>query len=341
MSYTSKIPELVEQLALQTVLIEPDDIMALGSILEKLELIEKEEKEGNFPSLRGLGGALKRLVEKIVLQEFPNPQEGCQLLREGIRVLQQRLTPQPSSPVNEEEKNFYKKIESFFDSPQEVRSEKGENSIGHANDMADSGKDLNIYMDFISEGMEHLSAIELHIINLEQEPANQETINAIFRPFHTIKGVAGFLNLHEIQKFSHAMESLLDDARNGRLSINQEIIDFILDAVDVLKGTFLDLKGNLDAGRVGHAPLEMDSYLKRASAPAISGRRGFPQLGPKCPVEKRRIDSPAFGRDPSCQRGRLEGGYPASLKGSGRKNPRHEDWGNSGKREEGQTPGSD
>jgi two-component system chemotaxis sensor kinase CheA len=266
MSYTSKIPELVEQLALQTVLIEPDDIMALGSILEKLELIEKEEKEGNFPSLRGLGGALKRLVEKIVLQEFPNPQEGCQLLREGIRVLQQRLTPQPSSPVNEEEKNFYKKIESFFDSPQEVRSEKGENSIGHANDMADSGKDLNIYMDFISEGMEHLSAIELHIINLEQEPANQETINAIFRPFHTIKGVAGFLNLHEIQKFSHAMESLLDDARNGRLSINQEIIDFILDAVDVLKGTFLDLKGNLDAGRVGHAPLEMDSYLKRASA---------------------------------------------------------------------------
>ena len=50
------------------------------------------------------------------------------------------------------------------------------------------------------EAQEHLEGIETHLIFLEQHPDNLEAINAIFRPFHTLKGVAGFLNLAQIQE---------------------------------------------------------------------------------------------------------------------------------------------
>jgi chemotaxis protein histidine kinase CheA len=97
--------------------------------------------------------------------------------------------------------------------------------------------------------MEHLETIEINLINLEQAPEDKECINAIFRPFHTIKGVSGFLNLQEIHKFSHAVESLLDDARNDNVLVNQKIIDLILEAVDFLKTMILDQKGFLVSGK--------------------------------------------------------------------------------------------
>jgi two-component system chemotaxis sensor kinase CheA len=111
--------------------------------------------------------------------------------------------------------------------------------------------------------MEHLESIELNIINLEQSPDDKECINAIFRPFHTIKGVSGFLNLQEVHKFSHAVESLLDNARNNKLRIRQGIIDFILEAVDLLKKMILDLRAHIDSGQPGMSPFDIEPYLNR------------------------------------------------------------------------------
>jgi two-component system chemotaxis sensor kinase CheA len=57
----------------------------------------------------------------------------------------------------------------------------------------------------------------------------------VFRAWHTIKGVAGFLTLKEIQELSHAMESLMDKARKGELELNAEYIDLLLEGNDTLK----------------------------------------------------------------------------------------------------------
>jgi len=96
-----------------------------------------------------------------------------------------------------------------------------------------------------------------------QSPGDRECINAIFRPFHTIKGVSGFLNLKEINKFSHAMESLLDDARNGRLHIHRGTIDFILGAVDLLRNMILELKEQIQSGSPRPSRLDFESYLQK------------------------------------------------------------------------------
>jgi two-component system chemotaxis sensor kinase CheA len=62
----------------------------------------------------------------------------------------------------------------------------------------------------------------------------------VFRPFHTIKGVSGFLNLGDINHLAHALENLLDQARGGRLLLDSEAIDVILAGVDVLKQMIME-----------------------------------------------------------------------------------------------------
>ena len=93
-------------------------------------------------------------------------------------------------------------------------------------------------------------------MNLEQDPENQDCVNAIFRPFHSIKGVAGFLNLETICDFAHSLENLLDRVRNKELSVNSRLIDIILDGADALKALIIELKENME-GNPGD-PLEID-----------------------------------------------------------------------------------
>ncbi|MBW1797090.1 MAG: chemotaxis protein CheA [Deltaproteobacteria bacterium] len=85
-------------------------------------------------------------------------------------------------------------------------------------------------------------------------PSDVETINAIFRPFHTVKGVSGFLNFTKINKLAHISENLLDKARTGELSIDGEVVDIILESVDMLKGMIESVQASLDTG----TPLEGD-----------------------------------------------------------------------------------
>src|SRR5690348_3160265 len=80
-------------------------------------------------------------------------------------------------------------------------------------------QDPELLSDFILESREHLATIESQSMVLEQSPSDQEAIHAIFRGFHTIKGLAGFLELAAIQESAHEVETLLDRARNGQVQI--------------------------------------------------------------------------------------------------------------------------
>jgi len=256
--------ELIEQLAIQSVMVEPDDLPGLGAILEKLEKAEKISAESGFHSIQSLGQAIRKMVEKIILNECPDIQEGLGLIRTGVKVIQNRIAF-PDHRESSEEESFWKRWETLSGEKRSAGSES--ETCGEREEKVSSSfpvdQDVELYKDFISEALEHLGTIELNLISLEQSPGDKEYLNAIFRPFHTIKGVSGFLNLHDIQKFSHAMESLLDEARNERLRITQGMVDFILESVDLLKNMILDLRGHIESGRVGCSAFELEPYLKK------------------------------------------------------------------------------
>src|SRR5882672_3491883 len=100
---------------------------------------------------------------------------------------------------------------------------------------ASLNQDPELVGDFIMESREHLSAIEAQLLALEQDPRNTEAINTIFRGFHTIKGLAGFLGFPVIQGFAHEVETLLDLARNFKLPVDSGFIDIILQSADYMR----------------------------------------------------------------------------------------------------------
>ena len=108
--------------------------------------------------------------------------------------------------------------------------------------------DLEILIDFVAEADENLDTIEVNLIELEQEPSDKDIINDIFRPFHTIKGVSGFLALKKINKLAHTTESLLDGARSGDYLINNTATDAILESVDTLKELIARVRQGTETG---------------------------------------------------------------------------------------------
>ena len=95
--------------------------------------------------------------------------------------------------------------------------------------------DLGLMGDFVTEAREHLEAADVSLLTLETDPKNDEAINAVFRAFHTIKGVAGFLALDDIKSCAHEAENLLDKVRKGELELVGPVVDVTFDAVDALK----------------------------------------------------------------------------------------------------------
>ena len=95
--------------------------------------------------------------------------------------------------------------------------------------------DAELLHEFHGESVELLQNIEQGVLVLEENPTDSGTINSIFRAFHTFKGGAGFLHLHALQDLAHDLESLLDAARQSKLTITSPIIDLILAGSDALK----------------------------------------------------------------------------------------------------------
>jgi two-component system chemotaxis sensor kinase CheA len=116
-------------------------------------------------------------------------------------------------------------------------------------------QDPELLNDFIVEAREHLESIEARLLEVEQDAANLEAIHSIFRSFHTIKGLAGFLELPLIKSVAHEVETVLDQARDSRLTITAHAIDVILESKDYV-GRWLKF---LENGPVAEAPAELSS----------------------------------------------------------------------------------
>jgi two-component system, chemotaxis family, sensor kinase CheA len=87
---------------------------------------------------------------------------------------------------------------------------------------------------FFDECSEALQQIELGLSDLREGTASDDTINAVFRSVHSVKGGAGIFGFDDLVKFAHVLETVLDAMRSGKMPSSQDIIDTLLQANDVL-----------------------------------------------------------------------------------------------------------
>ena len=96
---------------------------------------------------------------------------------------------------------------------------------------------------FIQEAREQLTDMEAGLMRMEQGDHDPETLNAIFRAAHTIKGGSGVVELGMIEKFTHVVENALDKLRNNEIQVSDDLISAILNCCDHLNA-LLDLAEN-------------------------------------------------------------------------------------------------
>jgi two-component system, chemotaxis family, sensor kinase CheA len=100
---------------------------------------------------------------------------------------------------------------------------------------------------FIVESRELLEDMENALLAVEQEAVKTEMVNAIFRAAHTIKGSAGLFGLDHIVAFTHVVESVLDQVRDGKIEIADRLIVLLLSCGDHI-GALID---SVEAGQLG------------------------------------------------------------------------------------------
>lgn len=95
--------------------------------------------------------------------------------------------------------------------------------------------DRDLLSDFITESGECVTNSEAALLQLEENPDDEEAVNTVFRAFHTVKGTSAFLGLTRIAEFAHEAESLLSRVRDREIAYTQGCADLSLRSVDMLK----------------------------------------------------------------------------------------------------------
>lgn len=105
---------------------------------------------------------------------------------------------------------------------------------------------------FYQECEDLFGEIEDGILAVEANPKDYDSINTAFRGLHTIKGGSAMFGLIELTDYTHHVESLLADLREGQLSISAELISILLESVDCLKAFIMHFqeKSALDSQRI-------------------------------------------------------------------------------------------
>jgi len=169
--------------------------------------------------------------------------------------------------------------------------------------------DPELVHEFLVEAREHLAGVETGMLALEREPDNIEALNGVFRSFHTVKGLAGFLGATAIHELAHETENLLDLARSGKLALTPETIDLILKSADALIQC-------LDAAN--STPLHQIPPCDRALLKAVSALAIQPQILPESipPESQIALENPMRERDSKAISTPAEGA-PAEGRGGG------------------------
>ena len=265
-----KVVQLLNDLAADVVMLEPGDLSGLGQLLKGIEELEKPEVSAGFEYLLPRAEQLRDVIVTIIYDEFKDSEKSFELLSKSISEIQKALRDGPEScaAVTPEGPavSVIKEAVVVKESAVEIESESvAEDQSQDSSDElfagVDFSQDQDLYQGFIAESNEHLDTIEENILNLEQDPENLEILNAIFRPFHTIKGVSGFMNLKQMNVIAHHLENLLDDARNHKFYLDGDATDLILDGVDFLKKMLEQLAIVLGGGE--NETMSVTPFLKR------------------------------------------------------------------------------
>jgi len=260
---TTELRQRLDELVLKTLLGDEDDPSGDGSgghaeeVAQALRQISEMASAADRPQLAQMAGKLAG----------GSPAE----FSDGIRKLVEAIESEPAAAA----------------APPETGKSKPAPTESAAPSLLE---DEELVSDFILESREHLANVEAQLLILEREPGNLETLHSAFRGFHTIKGLAGFLDLAQIQEVAHEVENILDLARQQKLAPTPEVVDVVLEGADYLRVGIQTVEESFHGGRLEFAEASelIARVQKLAASPGESEQTGADEAGregPAAPVQ--------------------------------------------------------
>ncbi len=131
--------------------------------------------------------------------------------------------------------------------------------------------------EFIAEAedlLEESGRLILEVQDTYQAELNPDTINALFRAIHTLKGLSGLFGHQGIADLSHALESLLDEIRLGKVDISEDVVRFLFNNIDILRSIIEGLNQDKEQDVSGHLKnIEVfrSSLASKTKGPELKG----------------------------------------------------------------------
>lgn len=220
----------------------PGDLMGLSEVKGALEALTAHPSFSLLPKTLGKKLAdLGSRVMELVDEDLDGP---------WIRSFQGLKWP----PLDEEPETP--------PAPVEVESEAPTYTEGYFDHVIEDPKLLAQLCDEVKE---HLDLAQFSLVDLERDPDNPETVNRVFRSFHTMKSSAAFLGLKNLEETAHALEELLVLLREGKLPVSPELTDVIFQGIGLLR----DLS----------AVIEVSGFQVKAMVEAFRAINIYPYIG--------------------------------------------------------------
>lgn len=177
--------------------------------------------------------------------------------------------------------------------------------------------------EFGSSSFEHLEQCDAMLMRLERDPADRAALDAVFRAFHTVKGMSSFIELDDLTALAHEAENLFQKARDGEFKLSGYAIDLVFLTVDTLRSMVQTFLQAFDEGRdpdicekaCGLILSLRKAGMKRREHPSPDAAReragGAPEEEPFFPAAAAEAASPgAGGAEPAAAGGAPGAGKP-------------------------------
>ena len=257
------VPETLDEVGSILMQVSPDDRRELGVIAEALKLISDNTENAKH---RKLIVKSARALAKAVKGKEDAGAIISELFAAIETISSDTLASMTGAPNNVAEMSSALPI---------VKVPKPQASIP-------LDQDDGLLGEFIVESGELIEAAEQSLLALENDPEDIESINTVFRAFHSVKGTSAFLGLKDMTDFAHLAESLLSRMRDREIRCTGGYADLALRSVDVIK-EMLRMLGDALPGRPDTLP---DSYgelfdiLKNPEAKGVTGDAGVLPAAP-------------------------------------------------------------
>lgn len=122
---------------------------------------------------------------------------------------------------------------------------------------------IELFGDFVAESEDGLCRVDEILLGAQRSSLSDEHVNELFRVFHTIKGVSGFLEALDVTRLAHVTETLLDGARSHRYQVKGRVLDAVFEASSAMRTLFVEVRSAVQTDRAIARSREVSAVVER------------------------------------------------------------------------------